>query len=83
MVDLQAKSNKLDARSRKLLIDLLGISSETAGELLDSAGGSVKLAIVMHSLKLDRLEAQKRLEQADGFISKLLLNENNSEKGEE
>lgn len=82
MVDLQAKSNKLDARSRKLLIDLLGVSSDEARNLLESSGGSVKLAIVMHSLSCDRLEAKKRLEQAGGFISKLLPESMSSGKGE-
>lgn len=82
MVDLQAKSNKLDARSRKLLIDLVGVNSDEASDLLENARGSVKLAIVMRSLSCDRLEAEKRLEQAGGFISRLLPKNKSSGKGE-
>jgi len=82
MVDLQAKSKKLDARSRKLLIDLLSINSAQACEFLNRSGGSVKLAIVMYSLSCERIEAQKRLEKAGGFISKLLLENERSRNGE-
>ncbi len=72
MVDLKATSEKLVTRSRKILIDLLDISYDEADALLESSGGSVKLAIAMHRLKIDRTEAEKRLAGADGFLWKLL-----------
>lgn len=72
MVDLKATSEKLVTRSRKILIDLLDISYDEADRLLESSGGSVKLAIAMHRLKIDRTEAEKRLAGADGFLWKLL-----------
>lgn len=72
MVDLQAKSEKLAARSRKILMELLNMSYEEADSLLHAAGGSVKLAIAMQRLDLGREEAQKRLVKADGFLWKLL-----------
>jgi N-acetylmuramic acid 6-phosphate etherase len=72
MVDLKATSAKLTARSRKILIDLLGISYEEADRLLESSGGSVKLAIAMHRLGVDREEAAKHLADAGGFLWKLL-----------
>jgi len=70
MVDLQARSEKLAARSRKILIDLFGISLQEANDLLDRSGGSVKTAIVMHKFKCDKEQAKKILEEAGGFISK-------------
>jgi len=70
MVDLQARSEKLAARSRKILIDLFGISLQEANDLLDRSGGSVKTAIVMHKFKCDKEEAERKLEEAGGFISK-------------
>jgi len=70
MVDLQARSEKLVVRSRKILIDLFGMDLPAADDLLNSAGGSVKLAIVMHQFKCDPTEAAAKLEQADGFISR-------------
>lgn len=71
MVDLQSRSEKLAARSRRILIDLLGISLEEADALLAEAGGSVKTAIVMKRFGCDRDDALTRLAKADGFISRI------------
>ena len=46
MIDLQARSEKLAARSRKMLMDLFSLSLADAENLLSRAKGSVKLAIV-------------------------------------
>ena len=70
MVDLQARSEKLVARSRKILIDLFGIPLQEANDLLDRSGGSVKTAIVMHKFRCGKQEAERKLEEAGGFISK-------------
>jgi N-acetylmuramic acid 6-phosphate etherase len=71
MIDLQSRSEKLAARSRKILIELLELSYDQAGELLEKSGGSVKLAIVMHRFDCDAEGAQKRLAEVDGFVSRL------------
>lgn len=71
MVDLQAKSAKLDARSRKILIDMFGIDSAEAGLMLEASDRSVKHAIVMKLLDCDLATALEKLDQADGFIRKL------------
>jgi N-acetylmuramic acid 6-phosphate etherase len=71
MVDLQAKSAKLEARSRKILIDMFDIDLAAADLLLKQAGGSVKLAIVMKLTNCDRPTAIERLDQAGGFIRNL------------
>ena len=71
MVDLQARSAKLAARSRKILIELLDISLTQADELLKKADGSVKLAIVMHRFNCSREEARTKLELAGGFIRRI------------
>lgn len=71
MIDLQARSDKLAARSRRILIELLQVSLGDAEELLRRSGGSVKLAIAMHWLRCDRNAAEKRLAQAGGFLSRL------------
>ncbi len=72
MVDLQARSEKLAARSRKILMDLLDITLERADSLLAESGGSVKTAIVMHKQKCSADEARKRLEEAGGFVSRAI-----------
>jgi len=42
MIDLQARSEKLAARSRKMLMDLFALTLEQANSLLKKADGSVK-----------------------------------------
>jgi N-acetylmuramic acid 6-phosphate etherase len=72
MIDLQARSEKLAARSRKILVDQFGVPIEEAEELLERAGGSVKLALVMHACDCSAEEAQTRLAAADGFVWRIL-----------
>ena len=71
MIDLQARSEKLAARSRRILMELLDISLTDSEELLRRSGGSVKLAIAMHWLRCDRAEAERQLAQVGGFLSRL------------
>ncbi|MCP4685674.1 MAG: N-acetylmuramic acid 6-phosphate etherase [bacterium] len=71
MIDLQCRSEKLAARSRKIVMDLLDLPFKDASGLLKEAGGSVKLALVMHWHSCDRNRAAELLEQADGFLSRL------------
>lgn len=71
MIDLQARSEKLAARSRKMLMELLGISLVEAEMLLGRANGSVKLALAMHRLGCNAEEANKRLAEVDGFLVRL------------
>jgi N-acetylmuramic acid 6-phosphate etherase len=72
MVDLLARSEKLRARSLRILIDLLVIDYNEAEKLLKSAEGSVKTAIVMFKKKCSRDKALKLLDENDGFIKKIL-----------
>jgi N-acetylmuramic acid 6-phosphate etherase len=72
MVDLQARSDKLAARSRKTLRDVCGVDVEAADKLLAAADGSVKVAIVMHKLDCDANRARECLREADGFIWRCL-----------
>ena len=72
MVDLRATSDKLAARSRKILMELLDIDYDAADRLLAESGGSVKVAIAMQRLKIGRIEAERRLAESDGFLWKLI-----------
>lgn len=72
MVDLQARSEKLAARSRKILMEFFNIDYVAAGNLLQSAGASVKTAIVMRKLGVSREEAEERLEKSSGFLRKII-----------
>ena len=72
MVDLQARSEKLAARSRKILMEFLKIDYTEADQILAEAGGSVKTAIVMHRLSVGKEEAEARLKKAGGFLRKVI-----------
>jgi N-acetylmuramic acid 6-phosphate etherase len=71
MVDMQARSEKLAARSRHILMELLSLNIDAAGRLLAEAGGSVKTAIVMYRCQCSREQADARLEESGGFISRI------------
>ena len=70
MVDVQATNAKLVRRSVRLIREIGNIDSdESALHLLDQAGGSVKLAIVMARLRLDPESAKAALDDAGGFLA--------------
>ncbi len=71
MVDLQAKSEKLAARSRKILVDMFEIKINEAESLLADASGSVKTAIVMKKFNCTSGEALVKLKEAGGFIRRI------------
>ena len=72
MVDLQARSEKLAARSRKILMEFFDIDYDAADKLLQSAAGSVKTAIVMQKLGVSKEEAEKKLTESSGFLRKII-----------
>ena len=60
MIDVQPTNAKLRARARRIVRDLTGASDEAAATALTEAG-SVRTAIVMLRLGLDRAAAEERL----------------------
>jgi N-acetylmuramic acid 6-phosphate etherase len=68
MVDLQRTNQKLVERSKRIVMLATGLSYKRAEELLESAGGHVKTAIVMALASVSADEARKRIEEADGFV---------------
>jgi N-acetylmuramic acid 6-phosphate etherase len=72
MVDLQATSQKLIERSKRVIMAATNCDYETAGKFLATAKGHVKTAIVMAKLGCDIDTARDRLDQAGGFIYKAL-----------
>src|SRR5262249_44777382 len=54
MVDLRATNEKLKDRSQRIIIEVCDVPREKARELLEQSGGTVKTAIVMHFLGVDR-----------------------------
>jgi N-acetylmuramic acid 6-phosphate etherase len=72
MVNLQPKNSKLIDRARRIVARATGVTYEAAGELLAAAGNSVRAAIVMGKMGVDRETAERRLADADGRISQAL-----------
>ena len=69
MVDLAATNDKLVDRAVRILRTLHpALSREAAAAVLDAAGGSLKVALVMHACGTDRAAAQARLEAARGIL---------------
>jgi N-acetylmuramic acid 6-phosphate etherase len=72
MVDVRATNAKLRDRAARIVATLTGLSREECFELLDKAGGSVKTAVVMHKLGLEREGAEERLSAANGRLEQAI-----------
>ncbi|CAE07781.1 N-acetylmuramic acid 6-phosphate etherase [Parasynechococcus marenigrum] len=68
MVDVSASNSKLVDRCLRILRDLGGIERDDGLVLLDQAGGSVKLALLMASSGLASSEAMELLQTHDGQL---------------
>lgn len=68
MVDLQQTNRKLAERSRRIVMMFTEVDYQTAGELLQRAGGHVKTALVMQLAGVDRQAAERLLAENGGFI---------------
>lgn len=72
MVDLQVTCQKLQDRGERILMEVLGVAREEARDLLEGAGGRVKVAIVMGKLEVAREEAEIRLHEVGGVVSRVV-----------
>lgn len=72
MVDLQARNQKLRARSLRMLMDLSGLDSTAAGIVLHKCDGQVKSALVCVHKGVEPIEARRLLAAAGGRIREVL-----------
>jgi N-acetylmuramic acid 6-phosphate etherase len=72
MVNVQPTNEKLRDRATRIVARLTDLSVEPAAALLDKAG-SVRVAVIMHRLQLDRRAAEARLLSAGGRLRHALL----------
>jgi N-acetylmuramic acid 6-phosphate etherase len=72
MIDLRATNVKLVDRSERIVAEVAGISRDDARTLLARAAGSVKLAIVMHALGVEKDEAQRKLDEGGGVVRRVI-----------
>ncbi|GAB4273841.1 MAG: N-acetylmuramic acid 6-phosphate etherase [Pararhodobacter sp.] len=71
MVEMRPTNAKLRQRAIRMVADLTGEPEIRAAGALD-AGGTIKTAVVMLALGLDREGAEARLEQAGGLLARAL-----------
>jgi len=72
MVDARPLNSKLRDRARRMVAEASGVDQERAQHLLELAGGSVKVAIVMALLDVEARQARVLLDQAGGSIDRVL-----------
>ena len=72
MVNVQPTNQKLEDRARRIIQAATGVAYDQASELLDQAGRSVRVAIVMQKKQIPRQEAEILLTRAKGKIREAL-----------
>jgi N-acetylmuramic acid 6-phosphate etherase len=68
MVDVAVTNTKLHDRALRIIQDLTQLERETASNLLEASGRSVKVALMMHWTNLDRPAAESLLAQNQGQL---------------
>ena len=71
MVNVQPTNDKLIDRAQRIIAEATGVDRPTAAKLLQEAG-SVKVAIAMHKLSLNRAAAEAKLNAANGSLARAL-----------
>ncbi|QDU85089.1 N-acetylmuramic acid 6-phosphate etherase [Planctomycetes bacterium Pla163] len=72
MVDVRATNAKLRARAIGIVRELTDLDATAAGDLLERAGGSCKVAVAMHHLGLERDAAVAALARVAGRLGDVL-----------
>lgn len=72
MVDVQATNEKLEERSKRIIMEATDCDYQAAERAFEAADKHVKLAIVMILTGSNKEEATAKLEQAKGFIHQTL-----------
>ncbi len=73
MVDVNTRANaKLVDRGIRMIHAVTGLARDAAAELLCRAEGRVKTALVMHARRVNRLDAERLLNDAGGHLHRIL-----------
>lgn len=72
MVDVKITNEKLAKRARNILMQLTGLDESNAENLLESAEGNVKTAVVMYKRSIGIEEARRLLQEAEGHLNKVI-----------
>lgn len=72
MVDVQLTNIKLEERAKNIVMEATGVERAVAEAKLSEANNVPKVAIVMILAQCDATQAQKRLADTKGFVSKAI-----------
>ncbi|MDV3426587.1 MAG: N-acetylmuramic acid 6-phosphate etherase [Bacillota bacterium] len=72
MVDMKATNLKLVERAKRIVMESTGCDIDTASVTLETAGYSMKTAIIMILTGLTKEEADKKIEENHGFVRKCI-----------
>lgn len=72
MVEVQANSEKLKDRAKRIVMRILGADVKRAGVLLKKADWNIKAAVVMGSKRISYKEAKELLARCGGFLREAL-----------
>lgn len=72
MIDLQMTNKKLVERSRRIVMNITGVTYEEAADYLAKANNHVKSALVMIKRGVSYEKAQQLLTKTDGFVRKAI-----------
>lgn len=72
MVDVQATNEKLEERSKRIIMAATECSYEEAASYFEAANHKLKVAIVMILTNLDATEASRKINAANGFVNQVL-----------
>jgi N-acetylmuramic acid 6-phosphate etherase len=72
MINVSLTNQKLRARGRHILQEILGVKPDEAMRLVKASGANLKLAVIMGATGCDRKEAEKRLAESHGNLRNVL-----------
>jgi N-acetylmuramic acid 6-phosphate etherase len=72
MINVSMTNAKLKERGVNILREVLGVSLNEAQKLSEQSGGILKVAVVMGAMRCTRKEAERRLEEGNGNLRKVL-----------
>jgi len=74
MVDLKPTNQKLEERSKRIIMEATDVDYDKASKFYVMSGHKVKVAIIMILLDCSKEEALKRIDKANGFVRSALSN---------
>ncbi len=72
MIDVQATNEKLQIRSKRIIMEATGADADTAEAAYEASGHNVKTAVVMILADCTREEAVERIKATKGFVRKAM-----------